>query len=210
MMSTIARVCGLGLGIVLGGVLGLGATAAEPPVAEQLRSGGYVLYLRHFNTDRTQADTDTVHLENCATQRPLSARGREQAEAFGAALRALRIPIGAVTVSPYCRTIESAQLGGFSALRATVDLAAPEKLPAGETERRAAALRALLSRAPAARTNSLIVSHQPNLVDAAGKAFADVDEGEVVVFRPVRGAAGYRMVARVKAPAWTEWAQAAR
>jgi phosphohistidine phosphatase SixA len=202
----------LGLLVVVG-LLGRAAApvaAAEPAVAETLRPGGYVLFLRHFATDRSRNDTDTAHLENCATQRPLSEAGRRQAEAFGAALRALEIPVGAVTVSRYCRAIDSARLAGFMALETTLDLAVPEKLPEGESQRRAAALRALLSRAPGAGANHLIVSHHPNLVEAAGKEFDDVEEGEVVVFQPVSAAPGCRAVARVKPASWTEWARAVR
>ncbi len=213
MTSWITRLCGLAILVGLAWSPGPSAAAADWPVVENLRHGGYVLFLRHFNTDRSREDTDTVHLENCATQRPLSAAGRQQADALGAALRALRIPIGTVTVSPYCRAIDSAQLMGFAALRAPLDLAVPDKLPPPEKEQRAAALRQLLSTRPAARTNSLIVSHQPNLVDAAGTRFADVEEGEVVIFQrfqPATGGRAYRALARVKPGTWTTWAEAAK
>jgi phosphohistidine phosphatase SixA len=205
MTSWIARLGGLA--IALGAV---GSAAADAPVADTLRPGGYVLFLRHFATDRARADSDTAHLENCATQRPLSAVGVKQAAAFGAALRALKIPVGAVTVSRYCRAIDSARLAGFMALETTRDLAVPEKLPEGESERRAAALRALLSSTPTAGTNRLIVSHHPNLVEAAGKQFDDVEEGEVVVFQPMPAAPGYRMVARVKPDGWSDRARVAK
>ena len=103
----IARVGAIAV-IALSWSPGAPAAADDKAIVEALRHGGYVLYLRHFKTDRSREDSDLEHLENCATQRPLSDAGRDQARALGAALRDLRIPVGTVTVSAYCRAIESA------------------------------------------------------------------------------------------------------
>jgi hypothetical protein len=51
-----------------------------------------------------------------------------------------------------------------------------------ENQRRAAALRKMLSTPRAVGKNLVIVSHKPNLQDAVGKDFADLVEAEVVVF----------------------------
>jgi len=74
-------------------------------------------------------------------------------------------------------------------------------------ERRAKALRELLSTRPAEGKNTIIVSHKPNLHDAAGKELGDVAEAEVVVFKPL-GNGRFKVVARI-APAetWTRWAR---
>src|SRR5690606_25508400 len=74
-----------------------------------LQQGGYVLYLRHAITDRSRIDTDRINLPNCATQRNLSAEGREQARAIGRAVQALGIAVAEVLTSPYCRCIDTAQ-----------------------------------------------------------------------------------------------------
>ena len=68
--------------------LGLALTDISPAVAQQpssetlvqdLRKGGYVIVVRHMNTDPNQADTDTSHLENCTAQRQLTQAGRDDA-----------------------------------------------------------------------------------------------------------------------------------
>jgi hypothetical protein len=76
-----------------------------------------------------------------------------------------------------------------------------------ENQRRAKALRQLLSTPPAEGKNIIIVSHKPNLGDAAGKEFGDLSEAEVVVFQPLRDGK-FRVVARVAPPeTWSQWAR---
>src|SRR5216684_6878924 len=85
----------------------------ELPPAEllsELRKGGYVLYFRHAATDFSQNDERMKSYEDCANQRNLIDRGRAEARAVGAAIRELRIPIEPVLASPFCRTVETAQL----------------------------------------------------------------------------------------------------
>src|SRR5262245_46603291 len=85
----------------------------EPGGAEllaALRQGGYVLYFRHAATDFSQNDEKMKRYEDCADQRNLIDRGRADARAAGAAIRALKIPVERVLASPFCRTVETAQL----------------------------------------------------------------------------------------------------
>ena len=73
-----------------------------------------------------------------------------------------------------------------------------------ENERRAKALRELLSTPPPDGKNLIIVSHKPNRQDAAGKEFGDLTEGEVVVFKPL-GDGKFKAVARVTPDTWGKW-----
>jgi hypothetical protein len=75
-----------------------------------------------------------------------------------------------------------------------------------ENKRRAEALRNLLSTSPSAGTNLIVVSHKPNLQDAAGKEFGDLGEGEVVVFQSAADGE-FHFVARVPFETWTKWSQ---
>src|SRR5262249_25152053 len=87
--------------------------AHEPGAAEllsALRHGGYVLYFRHAATDFSQNDEKMKRFEDCADQRNLVDRGRNDARAAGAAIRELKIPVERVLASPFCRTVETAQL----------------------------------------------------------------------------------------------------
>ena len=64
-----------------------------------------------------------------------------------------------------------------------------------------------VSAPPAKGKNTVIVSHKPNLQDAAGKEFGDVAEAEVVVFKPL-GGGKFKVVARVASPeTWSKWAR---
>ena len=114
------------------------AAAAQTPAAvplrgaellAALRGGGFVLYFRHADTDWKQNDTRGMNLEDCAAQRNLSDRGRENARAIGAAIRALAIPIGSVLASPLCRTVETAMLAfGVAEKSSCAVTPAPERL----------------------------------------------------------------------------------
>src|SRR6267378_2412791 len=79
-------------------------------VLGELRRGGYVLYFRHAATDFSQNDEKMKRFEDCADQRNLIDQGRADARAAGAAIRQLGIPVERVLASPFCRTVETAQL----------------------------------------------------------------------------------------------------
>ena len=49
---------------------------------------------------------------------------------------------------------------------------------------------------PPAGSNIVVITHKPNILDAFGKDWFDVREGEASIFRP-DGAGGSRLVARV-------------
>ena len=71
----------------------------------QIRKGGFILYMRHGNTDNSRPDrVPGVDLNDCSTQRLLSDEGRATMKQVGSALRAAKLPIGEILVSPMCRT----------------------------------------------------------------------------------------------------------
>ncbi len=69
-----------------------------------------MLYLRHTSTDFSRTYPQTSSYEDCANQRNLTDKGRDEARAIAAHLKRLRIPIGKVYASPFCRTVETAML----------------------------------------------------------------------------------------------------
>src|SRR3982750_3064178 len=81
-----------------------------PALVSGLRAGGFILYFRHASTDFGQSDESMTSFEDCAKQRNLTDKGRDEARAIGAAMRELKIPIGRVLASPFCRTVETATL----------------------------------------------------------------------------------------------------
>jgi hypothetical protein len=64
----------------------------------------------------------------------------------------------------------------------------------------------MLGTAPQPGTNTVLVTHKPNIVDALGKDWAEVKEGEASIFRPASG--NYTLVARVQMDDWPRIAAA--
>jgi broad specificity phosphatase PhoE len=161
-----------------------------------LRGGGYILYFRHTATDFSQNDFSMSSYEDCATQRNLNDQGRADARAIGVALRALAIPIGEVLASPFCRTIETAQLIFGRAIPSSAVRGGPEHEgpPALYAE-----MREVLVKPVPPGTNLAIVSHGNPFHALAGGAY--LEEGEAAVVLP-RGKDGFRVVARVPQEAW--------
>src|SRR5215470_10078047 len=79
-------------------------------LAQELRSGGYVILVRHGATFSNQADVDPFHLASIAKQRNLNDKGKELAKAFGDSIRAAGVPVGGVYTSQFNRAYETAVL----------------------------------------------------------------------------------------------------
>jgi phosphohistidine phosphatase SixA len=195
------------IALAVAGVVQGGPQSPEELVPE-LRKGGYILFIRHPQTNPDQADTDPLNLDNVRAQRQLSDAGRAQARALGEAFRELGIPIERVISSKFYRAQEAAKLLGVGEVTTSIDVTEGGLVVSPrENQRRAAALREILSTPPAEGKNLIIVSHRPNLQDAAGKELGDLGEGEVVVFRPL-GEGKFRVVTRIAKPeTWSAWAK---
>ena len=75
----------------------------------QALQDGTILLMRHALAPGT-GDPSTFVLDDCATQRNLDERGREQARQWGESIRARGVAVGAVWSSQWCRTLETARL----------------------------------------------------------------------------------------------------
>jgi phosphohistidine phosphatase SixA len=180
----------------------------EQDLIQRLQAGGHVLYIRHFQPNPNEADTDPLNLENVKAQRQLSDEGRKQATALGAVLRTLNIPVDRVVTSKFFRAYETGQLLRVGEVIPSIDISEGGLITSPlENQRRAKVLRQLLSEIPPEGKNRVIVSHRLNLQDAAGKEFGDTVEGEVVVFRPLPDGT-FELVARVAPPEkWNTFVQ---
>jgi broad specificity phosphatase PhoE len=196
-----------GLSALLGGLAAGPAAADDKAIAEALRAGGLVIVLRHGATAADQVDAEPVDFDNIAAQRNLNDKGKAAAVAFGNAFRQIGIPVGKVYTSRFNRAYETATLAGFKEIEKTPDLtygksaASPDKNITSPE-----AFRKLLGRAPQPGTNTVLVTHTPNIVDALGKDWAEVKEGEASIFRPANG--NYTLVARVQMDDWSRIAAA--
>ena len=174
-------------------------TLAGAELLAALRAGGYVIYFRHADTDHSRQDQRPVNFDDCATQRVLSDKGRQNSRTIGEAIRALDIPIGPVLASPLCRTVETAVLAFGSAEKSMATReAGPE--PVGSPGRYAA-LRALLSTAPPAGKNTAIVGHGYPYYSLIGKGQM-LEEGEAAIIR--RHGTSFQEVARLGLKEWRE------
>ena len=168
----------------------------------QMKQGGHVIVFRHGATHRDQADTDPLNHDNVAKQRLLSERGKEVAKQVGDSFRRLGIPLGKVYTSRFNRAVETAKLVGGGDMITSIDITEGGLVVSPiENERRAEALRKLAATMPEPGKNTLIVSHKPNIMDAFGKDWFNVREGEASVFRP-DGSGKAVLVARVQAIDW--------
>jgi phosphohistidine phosphatase SixA len=214
MMSTMSRSITAGL-VAFAGLFTMlvgavpRAYADDRDIASALRAGDLVMVVRHGATFPDRADTDPLNFDNIAAQRNLNDKGKALAKAFGDALRQAQVPVGKVYTSKYNRAYETAVIAGFKDIEKTPDLTEGGLVVSpNENNRRAEAFRKMLATAPKAHTNTILITHQPNIVAALGKDWFDVKEGEASIFRPADG--GYKLVARIQMEDWPHIAAAAK
>lgn len=170
---------------------------APADLVQQLRGGGYVLYMRHASTDFSQNDSQMTSYEDCASQRNLTDKGRQEAREIGGHVKRLRIPIGEVLASPFCRTMETARLA-FGKARAMSEVrGGPVR---SDDPNRYEGLRRLLGTPPKGKTNNVISSHGNPFQAVAGSPY--LAEGEIAVVRP-EGGTRCTVVARIRPEDWS-------
>jgi hypothetical protein len=167
----------------------------SPALLQQLREGGYVLYLRHTSTDFSQNDSRMASYEDCASQRNLTDQGRDEARAIGEHVKRLKIPIGEVLASPFCRTMETARLAFGKAKPTNEARGGPARTDDGIRYR---PLRKLLSSKIPKGQNLVISSHGNPFHAVAGPPY--LAEGEIAVVRPE--GSGFVVVGRVRLEDW--------
>lgn len=149
-----------------------------------LARGGYAILLRHTVTVPGVGDPPGFVLNDCATQRNLSADGRAQAERWRAAIREHKIPIGEVFSSEWCRCIDTAKIAfgsgsappkKWSALNSFFESAQNQSAQTATVKQR---LPTLLQDAKKLGRNVVFVTHQVNITALTGVA---PQSGEAVV-----------------------------
>ena len=151
-------------------------TAADERFA-RLSRPGVVAIMRHAFAPGT-GDPATFALDDCATQRNLDARGREQARKIGAAIRAAGVTIDRVLTSQWCRCRDTARLLGLGPV---------EDLPAlnsffrnrAQADTQTAELRQFLLGLPSGEI-AIMVTHQVNITALTGRGPAS---GEVFLLK---------------------------
>lgn len=143
-----------------------------------LRSSEAVAMIRHSIAPGI-GDPDHFRLDDCATQRNLSAAGQRQAQAIGEAFRRHGITAAQVLSSRWCRCLDTARL---------LNLGTVEPFPALDSffstpERSASQTAALRERLQQDRAGQplVLVTHQVNITALTGVV---PGSGEMVVIKP--------------------------
>jgi broad specificity phosphatase PhoE len=157
------------------------ALADDSALWAGLRSGGDIALIRHAEAPGT-GDPAGFRLDDCTTQRNLSAQGRRQAQGMGELFRKNGITSATVYSSQWCRCLDTATglaLGPVEAqpaLNSFFD-------DAGRDPEQTEALRGLIRQRTPGKP-LVMVTHQVNIT-----ALANVypGSGEIIVVRPDKG-----------------------
>jgi phosphohistidine phosphatase SixA len=176
------------------------AGAAHAQTLKALQQGGYVIVMRHAGSPREAPGQQTANPDNVNRERQLDAEGRASATAMGKALRDLKIPIGEVLSSPTYRALETVKYAKLGEAKPFVELGDNGQSMQGGTPAQAAWLQKRVAQFPTG-TNTIIVTHFPNLTAAFPQMATGVADGESLVFGP-DGKGGATLIARVKIEDW--------
>ncbi len=158
----------------------------------RLERGGYIIVIRHASTVAGIGDPPGFTLDDCATQRNLSAEGRAQAGRWRAAISAHRVPIGDVFSSAWCRCVDTAALA-FGTPETSTASSAPPKVwaalnsffesaqnEATQTASVKSKLAGLIQTNKKAGKNAVLVTHQVNVAALTG---VSPRSGEAVIIQ---------------------------
>jgi len=167
-----------------------------------LQRGGYVILMRHASSPGAPPDSAQADRDNPRHERQLDETGRTSARAMGDAFRRLRLPIGQVLSSPTYRALETARLADLGPAQPQTQLGdAGHSMTRDPSGTRGAWLRGRVAQSPQPGTDTLIITHAPNIMEAFPTEGADLADGEALIFRP-DGRGGATLVARVKIHDW--------
>lgn len=143
---------------------------------QKLRAGGVTVLMRHAATTPGIGDPPGFTLNQCATQRNLSDKGRQDARAIGAAFKERGVNPGAVWSSRWCRCLDTAKLA-FGRAEPEPSL---DSMFEDDDKAASAKLRDLRARLAARRetTPLVLVTHDVNIRALTGASLAP---GEMVL-----------------------------
>ena len=155
-----------------------------------LQSGGQVVVMRHAATEPGIGDPPGFRLDDCRTQRNLSAAGQEEARRIGAAVQARGVPIGQGLSSRWCRCLETARLA-FGTGEPWLPLDSFFNDRSRDVEQ-TPIVRQRVGERPTTG-NLILVTHQVNIAALTGIAPA---AGEMVILTP-QGDSRFRLAGRL-------------
>ena len=187
---------------------GIAAVHAQVPqraaLLKALQRGGYVIVMRHASSPHALPDPAHTDPENVGRERQLNDAGRASARSMGEALHRLTIPIGRVLSSPAYRALQTAHLARLASPEAVTELGlSGGSMQADTNGTRAQWLRAKAAELPLSGTNTILITHLPNIKEAFPDDASDLTDGEALIFLP-DGRGGSSLKARVKIDEWAD------
>ena len=158
------------------------ASADEAAAWTALHAGRHVALMRHTDAPGGAGDPPGFRVDDCATQRNLSAKGRADAARIGARLRSQGIAVERILSSPWCRCMDTAMLLELGPVEAEPTFGNVVVL-SDQRESLTAGARAVIDK----WTGSgilLVVTHGANIFALTGISPAS---GEIVVVRSASG-----------------------
>ncbi len=143
-----------------------------------LRAGGHVALMRHADAPGGVGDPPGFSVDDCATQRNLSEKGRVDAEKIGSRLKGEGIAFEKILSSPWCRCIDTAKLLSVGMVETEATFGNVVVLR-DQRDALTAGARALIAKWTA-RGNLLVVTHGANIFALTGLSPAS---GEIVVVK---------------------------
>jgi phosphohistidine phosphatase SixA len=143
-----------------------------------LRAGGHVALMRHADAPGGVGDPPGFRVEDCATQRNLSEKGRADAEKIGSRLKGEGIAFEKILSSPWCRCIDTARLLNLGTVETEATFGNVVVLK-DQRQTLTTGARALIARWTAGG-NLLVVTHGANIQALTGVWLAS---GEIVVVK---------------------------
>jgi phosphohistidine phosphatase SixA len=169
-------------------------------LVKTLQKGGYVIVMRHASSPREVPDKQSANPDNTKPERQLDEVGRKTAVAMGQAVRDLKIPIGSVLSSPTYRALETVRLAQFGVPQTFAELGDNGQSMQGGTAAQAAWLQQQVTHFSAG-TNTIIVTHFPNITAAFPQLSSGLADGEALIFGP-DGKGGATLVTRIRIEEW--------
>jgi phosphohistidine phosphatase SixA len=143
-----------------------------------LRAGGHVALMRHADAPGGVGDPPGFSVDDCATQRNLSEKGRVDAEKIGSRLKGEGIAFEKILSSPWCRCIDTAKLMNLGTVETEATFGNVVVLK-DQRQTLTAGARALIAQWTAGG-NLLVVTHGANIQALIGVWLAS---GEIVVVK---------------------------
>ncbi|ADC71420.1 Phosphoglycerate mutase [Thioalkalivibrio sp. K90mix] len=163
------------LGWILMAPLWANDLASERALVAQLQEPHRILLMRHAAAPGI-GDPAGFELEDCSTQRNLSAAGREQAREIGERLRAAGLDAIRVFAGPWCRNADTARLLGYGEPQILGALGSIFRTNESDRERWMRAWHAHLAAEVARDAGPAVyVTHRANVMGLSGRSLGAGD-----------------------------------